>query len=125
MLKVFLISLMITVMPLQVETGLATYYSNRFHGRKTASGERYNKNHYTAAHKKLPFGTIVRVTRQDNGKSVLVKVNDRGPFGKGRVIDLSYIAAKDLGIIGRGKARVSVERVDNYEWRDSVIVEID
>lgn len=74
------------------QAGMASWYGSKFHGRATASGERYNMNALTAAHKSLPFGTKVKVTNQKNGKSVVVIINDRGPFVKGRVIDLSKAA---------------------------------
>jgi len=96
--------------PLSVEHGKATWYGGRFHGRKTASGERFDKNDFTCAHKKLPFGTIVRVVNLETDRSVLVRVNDRGPYGKGRIVDVSEAAAKKLGMIHRGvvKARLEV-----------------
>ncbi len=84
--------------PVFEQTGTASWYGNRFHGRRTASGERYDMHAYTAAHKSLPFGTILRVTNLDNSKSVLVRVNDRGPFVRGRIIDLSRVAAKEIGV---------------------------
>lgn len=98
--------------PQDAEIGLASYYADRFQGRRTASGERYDRNTYTAAHRRLPFGTRVRVTRLDNGASVDVRVNDRGPFVAGRVIDLSYAAAKKIGMLRMGVARVRVVRLD-------------
>lgn len=90
------------------EYGQASYYANKFHGRKTASGEVYNKNLYTAAHRTLPFGTVVTVVNTSNNKKVKVKINDRGPFKKKRIIDLSLIAAKDIGLIQSGYANVIV-----------------
>jgi len=92
-----------------VEEGIASWYGPKFHGRRTASGEIYNMYAYTAAHKVLPFHTKVRVTNLDNGKQVIVKINDRGPFVAGRIIDLSYQAARALGMVGPGTARVRVE----------------
>ena len=92
-------------------TGVASYYGKRFHGRRTANGERFNMNAMTAAHKKLPFGTRVRVTNAANGKSVVVRINDRGPFIRGRTIDLSRAAASKIGMISRGHARVKLEIV--------------
>jgi rare lipoprotein A len=89
--------------------GTASYYGGKFHGRKTASGERFNMNAMTAAHKTLPLGTRVRVTNLRNGESVEVKINDRGPYVKGRIIDLSKGAARELGMIHSGTARVKVE----------------
>jgi rare lipoprotein A len=89
--------------------GTASYYGGKFHGRKTASGERFNQEGLTAAHKTLPLGTKVRVTNLRNGESVDVKINDRGPYHKGRVIDLSKGAARELGMINSGTAKVKVE----------------
>lgn len=94
-------------------SGKASYYGGRFHGRKTASGERFNKNAMTAAHRRLPFGTRVRVTNRENGKSCVVRINDRGPFGnRGRIIDLSEAAARKLGMIDAGVVRVKVEVIE-------------
>ena len=92
-----------------VEEGLASYYGNKFHGRRTSSQEVYDMYQFTAAHKTLPLPSFARVTNLDNGKSVIVRVNDRGPFHPGRVIDLSYAAAVKLGYRERGTARVRVE----------------
>jgi rare lipoprotein A len=91
--------------------GVASYYGKEFNGRKTASGERYSDRKFTAAHRKLPFGTMVKVTNLYNGKSVTVRVNDRGPFKKGRIIDLSYAAARAIGIVGAGTGRVRIKIV--------------
>lgn len=91
------------------QKGVASYYHDSLHGRKTASGEVYNKRIVSAAHKTLPLGTKVRVTKAGSGKSIVVRINDRGPFVKGRIIDLSRRAAKDLGIINSGLAKVEVE----------------
>ncbi len=93
------------------EFGLAAYYSDSFHGLKTASGELYNKDGLTAAHKSLPFGTMIKVTRLDNEKSVTVRVNDRGPFITGRIVDISKKAAEVLDLITTGETRVKVEVV--------------
>ena len=93
------------------ETGKASYYGGKFHGRRTASGERYDKNAFTAAHKTLPFGTIVRVTAEWNQKSVEVRITDRGPYKHGRVIDLSTAAAAELGMLSKGVGNVSLEIV--------------
>lgn len=95
-----------------VETGLASYYAHRYHGRQTASGEIYDENAMTAAHRTLPFGTRVRVTNRDNGKSVVLRINDRGPFVDGRVIDVSWKAAGKLDFIAQGLVKVRVERLD-------------
>ncbi len=97
------------VAPGDTHVGIASYYADKFHGRKTANGERFDQSALTAAHKTLPLGTKVRVTSTKTGKSVVVRINDRGPFIKGRVIDLSRRAAKELGIIKRGLAKVRVE----------------
>ncbi len=95
------------------EVGNASFYAHRFHGRSTASGERYDETKLTAAHRTLPFGTRVRVTNLENGRSVMLRVNDRGPHRKSRVIDVSYVAAKRLGFVRDGVARVRVE----VAWR--------
>jgi rare lipoprotein A len=89
-------------------TGKASYYADKYHGRKTASGERYDKNAMTAAHRTLPFGTRVKVTNVANGKSVVVRVNDRGPFVKGRVIDLSRAAFAAIADPREGVIRVKI-----------------
>lgn len=91
------------------EEGGASYYGKKFHGRRTSSGEVYDMYAFSAAHKSLPLPSFARVTNLDNGKSVVVRVNDRGPFHKGRIIDLSYAAAVKLGYRDRGTARVRVE----------------
>ena len=93
------------------QTGMASWYGRQFHGRKTASGETFDMNAMTAAHRSLPLNCYIRVTNKTNGKSVVVKVNDRGPFHGNRVVDLSYGAAKQLGITNAGTAKVSIERV--------------
>ena len=93
------------------QTGMASWYGRQFHGRKTASGETFDMNAMTAAHRSLPLNCYIRVTNKTNGKSVVVKVNDRGPFHGNRVVDLSYGAAKRLGITNAGTAKVSIERV--------------
>ena len=91
------------------EAGIASWYGPGFHGRKTASGKRYNQNAMTAAHRRLPFGTKVKVTNVDNDKYVVVEITDRGPYSGRRVIDLSRAAAKKLEFVGRGVARVVIE----------------
>jgi len=91
------------------QAGVASYYADRFHGRRTASGERYDRNAFSAAHRTLPMGTQVRVTDINSGDSVVVQVNDRGPFARGRVIDLSRAAASEIGLTRRGLADVQVE----------------
>ena len=94
------------------QEGIASWYGTRFHGRKTANGEIYNMYAMTAAHKTLPLPSYVRVTNKANGRSVVVRVNDRGPFHGNRVIDLSYVAAKKLGFHNRGTTRVVIEAID-------------
>lgn len=94
------------------QTGVASWYGRQFHGRKTASGETFNMNAMTAAHPTLPLNCYVRVTNERNGKSVVVKINDRGPFHGNRVLDLSHAAAQKLGMVDAGSAKVRIERVD-------------
>ena len=89
--------------------GLASWYGGKFHGRLTSSGEVFDTNTLTAAHRSLPFGTLVKVTNLDNGLSAVVRINDRGPFVEGRIIDLSRAAADEIGMLGQGVARVSLE----------------
>lgn len=93
------------------EIGYASFYGDSFVGKVTASGEIYDANQLTAAHRSLPFGTKLKVTNLENRQSVVVRVNDRGPFVSGRIIDLSNRAAKELGIIQKGMARVQIEIV--------------
>jgi rare lipoprotein A len=93
--------------------GVASYYADEFHGKKTSNGEIYDMNDLTAAHRTFPFGTKVRITNLENGKTVIVRVNDRGPFHEGRIIDLSLGAAKELDIVKTGTARV---RIEVLEW---------
>ena len=90
------------------QTGYASYYARAHDGLRTASGERYDMDELTAAHRTLPFGTRVRVTNLENGRHVVVRINDRGPFRKGRVIDVSYAAARKLGLVHSGVAKVRV-----------------
>lgn len=92
--------------------GIASYYSDKFHGRKTASGEIYNKNLFTAAHRTLPFGTKVIVTNLKNGRSVTVIINDRGPLSSKRIIDLSRAAAEEIDMIYDGIVEVEIEIID-------------
>jgi rare lipoprotein A len=89
--------------------GMASYYGREFNGRKTSSGERFDMHKFTAAHRELPFGTMVKVTNLANGKSVVVRVNDRGPFKRDRIIDLSFAAGKAIRMTGTGTARVRIE----------------
>ncbi|RAU84359.1 septal ring lytic transglycosylase RlpA family protein [Pontibacter arcticus] len=92
-----------------VQKGQASWYGSKYHGRKTSSGERYNKNHMTAAHQTLPFGTKVKVTNLDNQESVIVRINDRGPFVGNRIIDVSEVAARKLDFHREGIGQVKVE----------------
>jgi rare lipoprotein A len=94
------------------EKGIASWYGGKYHGRLTANGERYDRHALTAAHKRLPFGVVVVVKNLKNGTKVQVRINDRGPFKKGRVIDLSYAAARELGMVEQGLARVKIKVVD-------------
>ncbi len=89
--------------------GVASWYGEKFHGRQTANGERYNMMAMTAAHRSLPFNTVVRVTNLENGRSVRLRINDRGPFVRGRSIDVSYGAARKLGMVQQGLARVQID----------------
>ena len=91
--------------------GKASFYSNGLHGRRMSNGERYDRNAFTCAHRTLPFGTRLKITNPRNGKSVIVRVTDRGPFVRGRVVDLSYAAARELGTLASGVAYVKVELV--------------
>ncbi len=93
------------------EVGLASFYGRRFQGRRTASGARFDMRALTCAHRSAPFGTRLRVIELESGRSVVVTVTDRGPFSRGRVVDLSLAAARVLGIVERGVARVRVERI--------------
>ncbi len=97
-----------------VQTGLASWYGPDFHGKTTSSKEVYDMNDLTAAHRYLPFGTYVMVTNLDNSKSIIVRINDRGPFVEGRIIDLSYAAAKTLDMVGPGVIPVRIEVLEEY-----------
>ena len=96
----------------ETEEGTASYYADEFHGRKTSNGEVFDMDSLTAAHRSLPFGTKVRVTNLDNGRSVVVRINDRGPFVEGRIIDLSLAGARAIGMIGTGTAPVKLEVIE-------------
>lgn len=100
--------------------GKASFYSNKLHGRHTSDGSIYHKDSLTCAHRTLPFGTMLKVTNQKNGKEVVVKVTDRGPFTRGRIVDLSYAAANELGMIAAGVATVSIENLGNVRDYDKV-----
>jgi rare lipoprotein A len=101
------------------QQGLASWYGRDFHGKKTSSGEIYDMHAMTAAHKTLPMGTLVKVTNKDNGREAVVRINDRGPFVRGRIIDVSYAAAKRLGLVNTGTAPVRIEALGGPEEADS------
>ncbi len=101
------------ITPIKTVYGTASYYGEKYNGKQTTSGEIFHMNSLTAAHRDYPFGTIVKVTNLSNGKTVLVKINDRGPLVEGRIIDLSYGAAKLLGMLKSGTAEV---RIDVLKW---------
>lgn len=108
--------------------GKASFYSKKATGARSASGQRIHHDSLTCAHRYYPFGTHLKVTNLSNGKSVVVKVIDRGPFGRGRIIDLSWAAAKEIGMIAQGVGTVKVERIDNpipYRPEDTKIPKID
>lgn len=111
----FLISMFLIPLQENVTRGKCSYYADKFEGRPTASGEPYRADELTAAHRKLPFGTMVKVTNVRNNKSVIVRVNDRGPHVKGRIIDVSKSAAKQLDIIRQGVALVTLEVMVDHE----------
>lgn len=96
--------------------GKVSYYSNKLKGRRMSNGERYNPLDYVAAHRSFDFGTILKVTNQDNGDFVVVRVTDRGPFVRSRVIDISYAAAKKIGLIATGHANVMVEQAEELRY---------
>jgi rare lipoprotein A (peptidoglycan hydrolase) len=102
-----------------VQRGVGSWYGPRFQGRKTASGEVYDMHDFTAAHLTLPLGTVVRVTNELNGKSTLVRINDRGPYIDGRVIDLSFRAAKELNIVQNGTSDVAIEVIEGIHLTDT------
>ena len=92
-----------------VDEGKASYYARKFQGRKTANGEYFSLSHFTAAHRTLPFGTTVKVINLENGKTVVVRINDRGPYRHGRIIDVSPAAAREIGLVRSGVANVRIE----------------
>lgn len=116
-MKTFIIGLLITLIHLtcmgQTQSGKASFYADKFEGRPTASGEIYKHNLSTAAHRKLPFGTKVKVVNLENNKTAIVKINDRGPFIRGRIIDLSRSVAQSLNIIDNGVTNVRIEVLDD------------
>ena len=97
------------------QIGVSSYYGEQFHGRKTANGEVFNMYKLTAAHRVLPLGTIVKVTNLSNGRWVVVKVNDRGPFIEGRILDLSFAAALELEMVQAGTTKVMIEIVESVD----------
>lgn len=105
------IFLLAAILAFASEEGLASWYGGKFQGRRTASGETFDTYQFTAAHPSLPFGTLVKVTNLENGKSTTVRINDRGPFVPGRIIDLSMVAASAIGLAGKGVAPVRIEPV--------------
>ncbi|GGK65472.1 septal ring lytic transglycosylase RlpA family protein [Amphritea balenae] len=104
------------------ERGVSSWYGKKFHGHKTSNGETYNMYAMTAAHKSLPLPSYVQVTNLKNGKRVIVRVNDRGPFHGGRIIDLSYAAASKLDMLGAGTAKVEVEAINPNSWNTKAAV---
>ena len=102
----------------EIGGGMASYYGNELAGNRTASGERFDPGQLTAAHRSLPFGSMVRVTNTSNGDSVIVRINDRGPFAHGRVIDVSQAAAREIGMHRSGTARVKLALL-NDDWGQS------
>ncbi len=121
-LSLFMIVFLLSVMNIYTEQwGLASWYGGDFHGKKTANGEVFNTNEHTAAHKTLPFNTVVKITNLYNLKTTVVRINDRGPFRKGRIIDLSRAAAADLDMLGSGVIPVRIEIVEKTEGEDKII----
>lgn len=111
-----------TAQPVSAQThGKASYYSKNLHGRRTSDGSRYHKDSLTCAHRTLPFGTLLKVTNKQNGKEVVVKVTDRGPYGHGRVVDLSTAAAKELGMLASGIAQVKIEPIGHVDDNNSEV----
>ncbi len=108
----------------RVQHGMASWYGKKFHGRKTANGERYDMFKLTAAHRRAPLGTYALVTNVETGRSVRVRINDRGPFAKGRIIDLSRAAAQRVGMLTAGVARVRVEFLPDTRPQPSYIVQV-
>lgn len=110
--------LALTVQPApaqQKQVGKASYYGNKFHGRRTSDGSRYHRDSLTCAHRTLPFGTLLKVRNISNGREVVVKVTDRGPFGHGRIVDLSMAAARQLDMVAAGVARVEATPLNHMQ----------
>ena len=112
-LIIFALILSLTVLG-QIQIGKASFYSKRATGRMTASGDRLHHDSLTCAHRSYPFGTLLQVTNPSNGRMIVVRVNDRGPFVRGRIVDLSWAAAKVLGILSTGVANVIVEPLEHF-----------
>jgi rare lipoprotein A len=109
----FMLTVSLTVLG-QIQVGKASYYSKRATGRMTASGDRLHHDSLTCAHRSYPFGTLLQVTNPSNGRMIVVRVNDRGPFVRGRIVDLSWAAAKVLDILSTGVANVIVEPLEHF-----------
>ena len=109
--------------PTIIGTGLASWYGAKHHGKRTASGEIFDQNKFTAANRTLPWGSIVKVTNLDNGKAVEVRINDRGPFTKGRIIDLSRAAARALGMVESGVSPVRMELLSPREVSSDLVLQ--
>ncbi len=109
----FMLTISLTVLG-QIQIGKASYYSKRATGRMTASGDRLHHDSLTCAHRSYPFGTLLQVTNPSNGRMIVVRVNDRGPFVRGRIVDLSWAAAKVLDILSSGVANVIVEPLEHF-----------
>ena len=106
----------------KVILGKASFYGDEFHGRMTSDGSIYHRDSLTCAHRTLPFGTLLKVRNMKNGREVIVKVNDRGPFIKGRIVDLSYAAAEEIGMINSGVARVEVKNIGHVTENDDYLL---
>lgn len=116
---ILLLAILISVSVSAQKLHKVSYYSNKFNGRHTTSGQLYNSKKYTCAHRTYAFGTVLKIKNPQNGKEVVVVVNDRGPHVKGIILDLSYAAAKDLGMIKQGIAKVEITVIDPFK-QDSV-----
>lgn len=114
-----------TTTALAQSKGKASYYGNKFHGRRTSDGSRYHKDSLTCAHRTLPFGTLLKVRNQKNGREVVVKVTDRGPFGPGRIVDLSMAAAREIGMVQQGVVPVEVTRVGHVNESNLLMAQSD
>ena len=110
---IFMLTISLTVLG-QIQIGKASYYSKRATGRLTASGDRLHHDSLTCAHRSYPFGTLLQITNPSNGRMIVVRVNDRGPFVRGRIVDLSWAAAKVLDILSTGVANVIVEPLEHF-----------